>query len=181
MKTRKMMVVVLAMFLFVRCGGDSVTSENAAMREARLARTAKTVEVVNNNSNFGEYPLLKPSSEPSSRYYYGYEEIFSLWDENGDALTGVYGIAVEGIWCVSQIIILRDPYHVYGVHIGDPLENAQELLLAQGFQVKGSHESGVGLELNDVHIDLYADENSELYQIVLTVFDPYRPEIDGAY
>lgn len=164
-------IMILLMLMLIGCSSKRGTEENAADIVVTEQSSEAFIEELNDNSNFG-LALNQASglSENEARQYHA-DQPYVITVE--DQLTKYYCFRypdVDAPLAITQIHILDQEYDVFGVHIGDDIEDGIAILCDYGYQeMDYPVEDTCQYAKGDVHVILEY-EQEKITGIVVSLY-----------
>ena len=177
---KKAIIVIITLALVVGLVATVyLLIENRNKRMIELTFT--DVQILNEKSNFGGCMLLDVAPVDA----YGYSEMtggykprmFSLEGKQDSVTYGHFSGALR----LDSIIIRSSSAHLFGIHVGDDLSAACEVMENEGFtkwrvsKNPSRHSPAVNLGKHNIGVGFYVDPNkdsSAIIEIIVGVEDP---------
>ena len=158
-KSRNTSIVVIAIIaavLFSSC-------KNGGRNSGNYNDTLNLVEIMNSDSNFGEYRILQQTPNSDGNFDPGNPDIFYEYDSEGE-------LALEGMYfaypnnndhrLLTKLFIFSMDFNLYGFTIGDAEDNVIDILLARGYKKSESTNDDLWYSQADVIVILRVKDGS---------------------
>lgn len=164
-------VIILCLSILLLLGAFVAMSQYITKKEKeRVDLIFQEAERINENSNLGLIYLEEKHATPTDNIID--EDQSSVGMKEPDVTVGdsweVYGyynqLDSSNSLYLTSIIISRasENYHIFGVKIGDDLQNSVDKLVNEGYEILETPESSTSVELekNGICITLYSSSGS---------------------